>query len=254
MGYSPVGNPYATSCTKCGLVCEAILVRFTSDCEILNGERLLPRVTGTLPCTPSLTPRFGVVFGRTVNIKCPDETDGTLGEIMYCVEEGGVAKYAHEVCCSCGGGSSASDLNGTIVGYRCGVAEFNTNLSGDISACCGGGGEPVATECCPDNPTPRTLTVSDGTNSYEIEYDEGGDFWFYQDLGGFPLAGCASMGTISLACVEGTFSDWVLGLADSGGTPLGVFPLAVVCDPFELTFTTGGTACDPVPATITVTL
>lgn len=158
MGYSPLGNPYATSCTKCGLACEAVIISGESDCDLLNGTRTLPRVTGTPPCAPSLTPRFGVVFGRTVQITCPDETDGTLGEIIYCVEEGGEAKYAHEVCCSCGGGSTASDLNGTIVGYRCGVAEFSTNLSGDISPCCPGEEPPIETECCPEGVS-RNLDV-----------------------------------------------------------------------------------------------
>jgi len=158
MGYSPLNNPYALTCTKCGLVCEEAVVSGESDCELLNGTRTLPRVTGTPPCTPSLTPRFGVVFGRVVEITCPDDTDGTLGEILYCVEEGGEAKYAHEVCCSCGEGSQISDLNAEITGYVCGVATFLSNLSGDISACCGGEEEPVVTECC-EEATPRVLEV-----------------------------------------------------------------------------------------------
>lgn len=148
MGYSPLNNPYALTCTKCGLNCEAVKITFESDCEILNGTRTLPRVTGSPPCTPSETPRFNVIFGRSVEITCPDDTDGTLGEMVYCIEENGEARWAHEVCCSCGSGTQISDLEAEITGYVCGVAQFTSNLSGDISACCGGG-EPVVTDCCP---------------------------------------------------------------------------------------------------------
>jgi len=158
MGYSPLNNPYALTCTKCGLVCEEAVVSGESDCELLNGTRTLPRVTGTMPCNPTGTPRFGVVFGRVVEITCPDETDGALGEILYCIEENGEATWAHEVCCSCGEGSQISDLNAEITGYVCGVATFLSNLSGDISACCGGE-EPIETDCCVE-PIDSTLTAS----------------------------------------------------------------------------------------------
>jgi hypothetical protein len=138
---------------------------------------------------------------------------------------------------------------------RCDWYYFTINFE-TPPAClsCPGGGEPVVTECCPDDPLPRTLTISDGVVSKTLTYDEAFDYWRFDDLGGFSFAGCTLTG-FYLQCVEGSFTEWALTLIDGNSPAPNAFPTSVVCDPLLLRFTTevGGT-CGAGGVVIEITL
>lgn len=99
----------------------------------------------------------------------------------------------------------------------------------------------VTTECCPDDPLPTTIMVSDGTDSWTMIYNESLGYW--EDTSSHDGFGCTAQ-TATLQCTAGS---WYFSLNGSGQScsPTGsCSPLLLTCtffgcdtNSYSLTFT-----------------
>jgi hypothetical protein len=123
--------------------------------------------------------------------------------------------------------------------------------------CCGG---TVATDCCPDDEVPQTLTATftgDLTGSFTISYDAGNNWWHGS---GMLSPDCTTSTAIRLRCVGGPAwsVQFLINLGacyHPGGGELGF--TSESCDPFVLVraFTTGTMSgcCETKNFTLTIT-
>lgn len=128
-----------------------------------------------------------------------------------------------------------------------------------IAACVDPGGTPVEVGCCPDNPLPRALVLTEiGGGSYPLVYDAafGAGAWlsFPSDTVNYPgvigTIGCQFRLTLNAAGACSITANWD-GAFHCAATSID--NVVITCDPFsysfDMTFGTSGGVCDCVGET-----